>query len=327
MAAVLDCPKCGAPLNFEPDPGDETVTCSFCQETVIIPKDLRVPEPELVLPPQPARQQSNRWGWVIVGVIAAISLGVFVLGSIEDRASQQEISRAISAEIDATQTVSVLESATAEAEVQATDQAIQALLVKEQNWPVRLRDPFINNSHQWETGDVRDSYISGNRTIQDGTYTWKITAVQSTSDFSAPDMPDAQDFYASLDMKLVSMPDDPDADAGLTFRYNGSARTWYYFSINNQGQYYFGWYDGSTWSTLIPETDSAAIQVGATNHLSVGARGSQFIFVINGQTVDHFIDDHLQTGGVGVGINLPQADQKGTVQFSHFSVLAPAVKP
>ena len=78
---------------------------------------------------------------------------------------------------------------------------------------------------------------------------------------------------------------------------------------------------------MIPETDSSAIHIGQTNRLTVGAQGSQFIFLINGQMVDHFIDDSLKSGTIGVGINLPQADEKATVEFSNFTVLSPAPKP
>ena len=175
---------------------------------------------------------------------------------------------------------------------------------------------------------MRDSYINGNRSISDGAYTWKVTTVQSTSDFAMPDMPDQQDFYASVDLNLVSMPqDDQDADAGMVFRDSSTDQTWYYFSVNSMGQYYFGWFDGTDWFTLIPETDSAAIHVGQTNRLTVGVQGSQFIFLINGQMVDHFIDDNLKSGQIGVGINLPKTGDKATVKFSNFTVLSAPQKP
>ena len=60
---------------------------------------------------------------------------------------------------------------------------------------------------------------------------------------------------------------------------------------------------------MIPETDSAAILVGQTNHLALAAQGSQYIFLINGQMVDHFIDDTLKSGNIGVGINLPKTGE------------------
>ena len=115
----------------------------------------------------------------------------------------------------------------------------------------------------------------------------------------------------------------PGADAGLVFRYSDADQTWHYFSLNNEGQYYFGWYDGASWDDLIPKTSTSASHPGQTNQLAVGASGSQFIFLINGQMVDEFVDDTLTPGTIGVGVNLPQAGEKGVVQFSNLRGLFP----
>jgi len=330
MTAAFDCPKCGAPLNFEPTPGQETVECPYCHQEVIIPDDMRVkpPEVEVQVPPQLAEYQArqarpNRLRQVIIIIVVILFVVPFIGGMISGIVESINGTSSSSSGNNqpTTSFFSAGDDATATVETQATSSAVQAALKLEQNWPASFTDKFTDNSHKWSTGDIRDSYLSGNRSISDGIYTWKITAVQSASDFSLPDIPDQTDFYASVDMKLVSMPtNDSDADAGMVFRYNDADQTWYYFSINTTGQYYFGWYDGSDWQTLIPSTDSAAILPNQDNRLTVGVQGSQFIFLINGQVVDHFIDDNLKSGSVGVGINLPQAGDKGTVEFSNFSV-------
>ncbi len=40
---VFKCPTCGAPL--EPTPGAQSLVCSYCGGTVIIPESLRIPAP------------------------------------------------------------------------------------------------------------------------------------------------------------------------------------------------------------------------------------------------------------------------------------------
>ena len=329
MAAAFDCPKCGAPLVFEPHPGDETVECTYCHETVIIPRDMRIKAPRVVVQRQSSPNRAQVITIAVIGVVAVACIAILIFSNPE-KPSTADLSAdptSYDASISTSPTLSAGDRATAAAETQATLAALQPILLVEQNWPASLTEPFADNSRKWRTGDVRDSYITGNRSIINGIYIWKITSVKSASDFSLPDMPDQQDFYASVNMNLVSMPDDPDADAGLFFRYNSTNRTWYYFSVNDKGQYYFGWFNGTDWYSLIPETDSSAIHIGQTNRLTVGAQGSQFIFLINGQMVDHFIDDSLKSGTIGVGINLPQADEKATVEFSNFTVLSPAPKP
>jgi len=332
MTAALDCPKCGAPLRFDPHPGDETLECPYCHGTVIIPEDLRIPEPRAAAvrqPPAPSRP-SSKTGWVFFAIVAGLFATVMIIANLSSQPTSDSLTDTSTydpgADLPASDPTAV-EDPTATFEAAATGEALQSLLKTEQNWPAGFGDAFADNTHKWRTGDVRDSYISGNRSIANGIYVWKITSVKSAFDYSFPDTPDGQDFYASVDMKLVSMPDDPDADAGLVFRYNSDDQTWYYFSVNNEGQYYFGWYDGTSWSTLIPETGSDAIHIGQVNRLSVGAQGSQFIFVVNGRMVDHFIDDNLASGNTGLGINLPEADEKASIEFSNFSVQSISPKP
>jgi hypothetical protein len=320
MAATFNCPQCGAPINFEPQPGDTTVQCAFCNETVVIPKDLRIPAPRKQ-PIQTPPPRSNRTAIIIFGTIAGFVALCVVIGILVDRSD----SSSIEAATDTPYFVS--SDATSTVEAKATTAALQPLFKREQAWPVVFSDNFTDNKNKWETGDVRSDYITGNRAIANGVYTWNVTSLQGASDFSTPVMPIQTNFYASVDIKFDLMPDDPDADAGLFFRNNDTDRTWYYFSISPQGQYYFGWYDGSNWEALIPETDSSASRPGRTNRISVGVQGSQFIFAINGQMVDHFVDENLKEGTIGVGINLPKTSEKGKVRFSNFSVLAPASNP
>jgi DNA-directed RNA polymerase subunit RPC12/RpoP len=40
---AFKCPTCGAPL--EPSPGVESLKCSYCGGTVVIPESLRIPAP------------------------------------------------------------------------------------------------------------------------------------------------------------------------------------------------------------------------------------------------------------------------------------------
>jgi hypothetical protein len=342
MATTFDCPKCGAPLEFDPQPGQETVECSFCHETVIIPDDLRIPMPRAAKPVQPPPKKTSARNWVAFALVMIVCMGIITYYAVSpedhsqalfsigptDSAYPGDYPTDAPTSFDYPTDTPVPDAGTATVEAQSTRVALGPLLKQEQAWPVNFTDGFQDNGNGWITGDVRDSYISGNRSIGNGLYTWNLTAVQSASDFSFPIMLDDQtDFYASVDMKYTAMPNDADADAGMVFRYSDADQTWYYFSLNNQGQYYFGWYDGTSWDQLIPETSTSAFRPGQINELAVGASGSQFIFLINGQMVDEFVNDVLTSGTIGVGINLPAAGEKGVVQFSNLRVLSPATTP
>jgi 3-keto-disaccharide hydrolase len=346
MTATFDCPKCGAPLKFDLEPGQETVECSFCHETVIIPDDLRIPLPRAAKPVQPPPKKSSARNWIAFALVLIVCTAIitYYAASPEDHSQvlfsigptdtafpdyyATDYPTDEPTAFDYPTDTPVADAGTATVEAQSTRVALGPLLKQEQAWPVKFAESFKDNGNGWDTGDVRDSYISGNRSIGNGLYTWNITAVQGASDFSFPIMLDDQsDFYASVDMKYEAMPNDADADAGLVFRYSDADQTWYYFSLNNEGQYYFGWYDGASWDQLIPETSTSAFHPGQINQLAVGASGSQFIFLINGQMVDEFVNDTLTSGTIGVGVNLPQAGERGKVQFSNVRVLSPVSTP
>ena len=338
MTASFNCPKCGAPLEFDPEPGDTTIVCEFCSETAIIPQDMRIPlpTPVAVTPQTIAKPWWQNWIVIVGLLIALFYVGDFILKAITvtspDYVSPSSLvatQDAQRANDDLTQAQSTFEAkSTAQvkitAEAQVTLKAAQAIIKQRQNWPVLLTEKFLDNSHQWVNGDVRDEYLNGSRAINDGRYQWNVTSVNSAFVSTYPDTADQSDFFASVDVKYNQMPDDPSADVGLALRYSDADQSWYYFSVNPKGQYYFGWYGNKEWTTLIPTTDSSVFHPGEANKITVSAQGSQFIFMINDQVIDQFNNDALKKGNIGLGVNLPETGEKADLEFSNFSVLAPA---
>jgi hypothetical protein len=341
MAETFKCPQCGGPISFEPEPGDKTVACSFCGETVIIPEELRI-----ALPPpmalQPAVAKVPWWrNWIVIGVllIAIFSFGDMVLQALTAASPgyvpikvSVETADAIQVATELAQSQATFEAksslrAEATAAAESTLQAVQPVIAQEQSWPVLLKDDFSGSTQAWDVGDVKDNYLTGSRNIKAGKYVWAVTSVSSAFVYSYPKTLVQKDFLASVDLKYNAMPADPSADAGLVLRANDTDSAWYYYSVNDKGEYCFGWYDGKEWNMLIPDTATTVFKPGQTNRLSIGVQGEQFIFLINGQVVGTFKDASLKAGNIGVGVNLPQADQKANFEFSNFSILAPTSAP
>lgn len=336
MDATFNCPDCGAPISFDPYPGDTTVECTYCGETVIIPLDLRIPMPPIVSSQPIPTPQPWRLSWVQAAGFSIVIIIAGVLAYQSANAPSENYDQ-----VDLQVSTSIAEQSTTEAaqaqldtEAQATRQAqdaivasataeaLQPILKQEQSWQVLLTDKFNDTNSGWDSGDVRESNLNGQREINTGKYHWDVTSSASTFNSSFPNTADQTDILASVDIKYKSMPDDTSADAGLVLRYIDADQTWYYFSVNQVGQYYFGWHDGQEWRTLIPETDTAAFHPGEINRLSVGVQGSQFIFLINDQVIDSFHNTNLKTGKTGLGVNLPQAGENAVVDFSNFRLQA-----
>ncbi len=324
MAQTFDCPKCGAPLDLKPAPGQESVECPYCHDTVIIPTDLRIPLPkpprQVIIQSSEPKSRMPTWAWIVIGVVALPFLIGIIVSFFPDKSSSTDSTPAAISAAEAWKkaTQQASDNATATAIAKESLATLTPLLSQAQIWPITLSDKFPNNLNKWTTGDVNDSYYTGGRQINDGKYTWIAHTKKSMSLSSFPNGTAKTDFFAGVDVNLVEMPDDVDSDAGLFLRYDDTAQTWYYYSVSIHGEYYFGWYNGTDWKNIISSTYSSAIHRQGVNRIEVVAQGSQFIFLINGTIVDHTIDDHLAKGETGVAINLAGPDESATIEFSNF---------
>ena len=83
---TFDCPKCGAPLSYEPNPlGSGTARCPYCQSQLAVPNELRG-EPARVISQIDIRTgpqvtvSSAKWIWFLV--LVPIIIVVIVLGGV-----------------------------------------------------------------------------------------------------------------------------------------------------------------------------------------------------------------------------------------------------
>jgi len=83
---TFDCPKCGAPVSYEPNPlGSGTARCPYCQSQLAVPNELRG-EPARVISQIDIRTgpqvtvSSAKWIWFLV--LVPIIIVVIVLGGV-----------------------------------------------------------------------------------------------------------------------------------------------------------------------------------------------------------------------------------------------------
>ena len=106
------------------------------------------------------------------------------------------------------------------------------------------------------------------------------------------------DFVLDVDATQVDGP--IDNTYGVIFRYKDD-RNFYRLDISGDGYFaVFKRKDGA-WSKVQDYAESAAVKQGnATNHLQVIAKGNQFTFNVNGETVKTFNDGDFGGGNIGV---------------------------
>jgi outer membrane protein assembly factor BamB len=78
MPKKFDCPSCGAPLDYDGGT-DYTIRCPFCNNSVIVPEELR---PEPVRHIQMTTVQSQNTGARLTCVIVAIAVAILLIGII-----------------------------------------------------------------------------------------------------------------------------------------------------------------------------------------------------------------------------------------------------
>jgi hypothetical protein len=189
------------------------------------------------------------------------------------------------------------------------------------SWPIVLSDKFDAQTNDWETGETDDRFTTGSLTITGGKYRFDLKANDGFIWWSRSlDNTSTTDFYAAVDAQQIVGP--TSADYGLVFRWQRG--NYYYFEINESGQFSLSLYYFEKWETLVSWTSASAIRPGEVNRLAVGAEGSHFTFYVNGESVGEADDSRLPGGTVGVAVELSQAGDQAVFQFDNFEWRAPA---
>src|ERR1044072_1453456 len=85
MLKPLQCPSCGAPLEYDEETERETMRCHFCNGTVMLPARTRAQQQNVRISfgrPQLRSQGSPKTGLIIVAVVVLLIGGGVVIGVI-----------------------------------------------------------------------------------------------------------------------------------------------------------------------------------------------------------------------------------------------------
>jgi hypothetical protein len=149
--------------------------------------------------------------------------------------------------------------------------------------PLVFFDDFTVNSNRWSTTTTEES----TRSFGDGVYR---VGIHKSSWMIWNWVPgEYRDFVVEVEATMVG---GPDANTfGLLFRGSGDD-DFYRFALSSEGAYLFDQKKGGKWTTISAWKRSPAVKRGkATNVINVAAKGSTFVFSVNGEevaTVNHF---------------------------------------
>lgn len=174
---------------------------------------------------------------------------------------------------------------------------------------------FINqfdvNNYMWRQGPEDQEYWSGDIAVEGGVYVWDVQEVKDTfvswADYSLSES--IEDFDVYIDTKVVNG-NPGKVCSGLIFRkapsVSGRDDYYYYFSLCNNSVAYIGYYsDKEGWETINSISAPAMFPYSKDwNRLEVSARGSHFIFLVNGSKIYELDDDRRKAGGIALFIEL-----------------------
>ncbi len=193
-------------------------------------------------------------------------------------------------------------NATATAVARATEQAQYSLINR-----------FDINNYSWRQGTEDNEYWSGYTAFENGVYVWEVKEAKgafiSWADFPGND--DIRDFDVYVDTKVVK--GEPSAVcSGLLFRKSpedSQKGGYYYFSLCHGGTAEIRYYSNKDgWENIaaVPYYHFLFRPHGEWDRLELSARGSHFLFSINGDKIYEMEDDRQEVGGIALVIELTE---------------------
>lgn len=205
-------------------------------------------------------------------------------------------------------------------EATGTAQVIQTIVAEAGNeWNVLLSDPFDSNENSWYEGTADDDYSTIIYKINAGKYQWDASSKKGFIVWTTADSQSLTDFYLSVDVQLIK--GIYFSDYGVIFR-KDVANNFYYLGMDNN-QYFVSLNYNDEWTDIIDRKFSATILPNQANKVTVIARGTHFIILINDQFVAEFDDEQIKQGRVGMAIEMHAPSLQTVIEFDNFELWEP----
>jgi hypothetical protein len=234
--------------------------------------------------------------------------------------AMQAAVQATQAAVRATQTAEDHTNATATAVAQAT---VQSIVTEQAAWPLIIGEDFADNELAWPLGLKQDHSLAVTSTLEAGRYRWVAKVDNGNSYFNLvpTNSPMLTDFAAVVNVKFGPGDEEALVAYGLTFRHVEDdygffgitpAGMWQALEVHHTGIY----------QRALSSSESIDTRPGKVNRLEVIARGSDFVFFINGQQVGT-LSAEIDPGQIGLGVDALQSTDTAEVEFTDFEIRAP----
>ena len=250
---------------------------------------------------------------LLVGLTSVFGLSIWGLSSIQKQVSAHATQTQQAQDARATQTQ--------QAQNARTTATVAAMIDERANFD--FIDRFDDNRNVWSAESADDEYYRGEYGVMNGQYRWNFAEVKQG--FSLRGLKSTGQLYMTDFDMYVDGQSRQDGEGlpcyGLDFRDTlvDNHHSNYVFQVCNGNEFAVFYFDGpsSEWTLLRSWKPSPMIQPSGWNTLGVIARKNHFKFLINNVVVDEMDDDRLNTGMVGVFIDVTQGTNR-SISFDNF---------
>ena len=96
MIKTLQCPSCGAPLEYDPESGNETIRCPFCNSTAVLPSHARKQQIHISFGRHAKPKGSPTAALVIIAVVLLVGGGIVVAVVMAISRASSDVTRSVS---------------------------------------------------------------------------------------------------------------------------------------------------------------------------------------------------------------------------------------
>jgi hypothetical protein len=197
----------------------------------------------------------------------------------------------------------------------------EVLIKSSERWSFRMEETFDSNDNDWNIGNVSTNDMDSNLEIKDGKYLWDVKSKTiGLYNLYPYALQPVSDFRLSADLKLTSGTYKP--VYGVAFRDNPEGGNGYFFGIYGES-FIVDKYFNDSFARIIEYVKSPAISPQESNRLTVIAKESYFVFLINDQFVGEMYDEDIKEGSVGLGVTFYHTDLQNSFEFDNFILQTP----
>jgi hypothetical protein len=232
----------------------------------------------------------------------------------------QLLEEATQVAVQATETAEAHANAAATAAARAT---VQVIVTEKAAWPLLISESFTDNQLGWPIGLRQDHSLAVTSTLEAGRYQWVAKVDNGNSYFNLvpTNTPVITDFAAAVNVKFGPGDAEVFVTYGLTFRHKED--DYGFFGITPSGMWQALEAHGTgIYQRMLSSSELIDTRPGKVNRLEVIARGSDFVFLINGQQVGT-LSAEIDPGQIGLGVDAIQSADTTEVEFANLEVYAP----